>query len=123
MATDPRKLKPVEACRLLNSTPLGEVINERQLHRHRVRAGLRIGDEKHVDLVRYTAWLAHHRHEPKPPKEDPYGALKERARARNAAISLAGRNIGEMVNDWRYLLIDTILEEGDCFRRERLRQG
>ena len=39
---DPRSLKPSETCRLLNSTPLGEVINERQLHRHRTRAGFRI---------------------------------------------------------------------------------
>ena len=31
MATiDPRKLRPSELCRLLNSTPLGEVISERQ---------------------------------------------------------------------------------------------
>ena len=28
MAIDPRKLKPSEMCRLLNSTPLGEVISE-----------------------------------------------------------------------------------------------
>ena len=31
MATDPRKLKPTALTRLLNSTPLGEVINDRQL--------------------------------------------------------------------------------------------
>ena len=35
MAIDPRKLRPGELTRLLNSTPLGEVISERQLHRHR----------------------------------------------------------------------------------------
>jgi len=44
LAIDPRKLKPTELVRLLNSTPLGEVISERQLHRHRARAGFRIGD-------------------------------------------------------------------------------
>ncbi|MBS0208850.1 MAG: phage terminase large subunit family protein, partial [Planctomycetes bacterium] len=97
MATDPRKLRPSELCRLLNSTPLGEVINERQLHRHRSRAGLRIGDARHVDLLRYTAWLVEQRHTPKPePAGDPYAALKDRARARNAAIALAGRDIGEL---------------------------
>jgi hypothetical protein len=32
---DPRKLRPTELCRLLNATPLGEAISERQLHRHR----------------------------------------------------------------------------------------
>ena len=44
MASDPRKLKPSELCRLLNSTPLGEVISERQLYRHRQRAGARIAE-------------------------------------------------------------------------------
>jgi hypothetical protein len=81
----------------LNSTPLGEVINERQLHRHRSRAGLRIGDARHVDLLRYAAWLVDLRHAPKAePTGDPYEKLKERARARNAAIAVAGRDIGEL---------------------------
>ncbi len=97
MAIDPRALRPSELCRLLNSTPLGEVINERQLHRHRTRAGLRIGDARHVDLLRYVAWLVELRHAPRPePEGDPYEKLKDRARARNAAIALAGRDIGEL---------------------------
>jgi hypothetical protein len=90
-------LRPSELCRLLNSTPLGEVLSERQLHRHRVRAGLRIGDARHVDLVRYVAWLVQLRHTPRPePESDPYETLKARARARNIALSLAGRDIGEL---------------------------
>ncbi|MEQ8785121.1 MAG: hypothetical protein RIC55_02445 [Pirellulaceae bacterium] len=97
MPIDPRRLKPSELCRLLNSTPLGEVISERQLYRHRQRAGFRIGDGKHVDLFRYVAWLVEVRHEPQPePAGDPYATLKDRARARNAALSLAGRDIGEL---------------------------
>ena len=97
MASDPRKLRPSELCRLLNSTPLGEVINERQLHRHRTRAGMRIGDARFVDLLRYTAWLVQIRHEPKPePDGDPYEKLKERARARNVALAIAGRDIGDL---------------------------
>ena len=97
MATDPRRLRPSELCRLLNSTPLGEVTSERQLHRHRTRAGLRIGDARHVDLLRYVAWLVSVRHAPRPePDGDPYETLKERARARNIALSLAGRDIGEL---------------------------
>ena len=95
--TDPRRMRPSELCRLINSTPLGEVINERQLFRHRTRAGVRIGDERHVDLLRYGAWLVQLRHAPRPePEADPYGKLKERARARNIALSLAGRDIGEL---------------------------
>ncbi|WP_149495371.1 terminase gpA endonuclease subunit [Roseiconus lacunae] len=94
---DPRKLKPSECCRLLNSTPLGTVINERQLHRHRVEAGNRIGDGRHVDLLAYADWLHEKRHAPKPVSDvDPYAKLKESARARNAAIALAGRDIGEL---------------------------
>ncbi|MFN9436031.1 MAG: terminase gpA endonuclease subunit, partial [Planctomycetota bacterium] len=77
--------------------PLGEVINERQLHRHRTRAGLRIGDARFVDLLRYVAWLIEVRHAPRDePEGDPYEKLKERARARNVAIALAGRDIGEL---------------------------
>jgi hypothetical protein len=97
VAINPRHLKPGELCRLLNSTPLGEVISERQLYRDRQRAGFRVGDGKHVDLFRYVAWLVQIRHEPKPePDGDPYATLKERARARNAALSLAGRDIGDL---------------------------
>jgi transposase-like protein len=66
VAIDPRKLRPSELCRLLNSTPLGEVINESQLRRHRTRAGLRIGDARYVDLVRCVAWLVQVRHTTKP---------------------------------------------------------
>ena len=97
MASDPRKLKPSELCRLLNSTPLGEVISERQLYRHRQRAGARIGDNKTVDLLRYCAWMHVVRHTPRTTNGvDPYDAMKERARARNAALALAGRDIGEL---------------------------
>jgi hypothetical protein len=82
---------------LLNSTPLGEVVNERQLHRHRTRAGLRIGDARHVDLLRYVAWMVHERHTPRPESEgDPYERLKDRARARNIALAIAGRDIGDL---------------------------
>ncbi len=105
MAIDPRQLKPGELARLLNSTPLGEVINERQLHRHRTRAGFRVaadGDAGRVDLVRYVAWLVITRHEAIAEAEKEaggltgYEALKERARLRNATLSLSGRDIGDL---------------------------
>ena len=73
------------------------MIIERQLHRHRTRAGFRSGDATHVDLFRYVAWLAELRHQPWPERDgDPYEALTDRARARNAALSLAGRDSGEL---------------------------
>lgn len=98
MGIDARQLGPTQLCRLLNSTPLGEVISERQLHRHRTRAGFRIGDGRHVDLYRYIAWLVQERHAPKPESSglSDYDALKEQARARNALLSLSGRDIGEL---------------------------
>lgn len=100
MPIDPRKLRPSELCRLLNSTPLGEVISERQLRRHRTRAGFRIGDDRTVDLLRYTAWLAaeHHlrRDEESTDGLSGYDAHRERTRERQKALSLSGRDIGEL---------------------------
>jgi len=97
VAIDIRKLRPSELCRLLNSTPLGEVIGERDLHRHHNRAGFRIGDGRHVDLFRYVAWLVEVHHTPRPaPETDPYAARKERSRSHAAAVSLAGRDIGQL---------------------------
>jgi len=98
---DPRQLRPGELCRLLNSTPLGEVISERQLHRHRTRAGFRVaadGDTGRVDLFRYVAWLAATRHEPKPdPTEaEDYEAYRDRKAREARAMSLSGRDIGEL---------------------------
>ena len=61
MPIDVRKLRPTELARLLNSTPLGEVVSERQLHSQRTRAGYRIGDGRTIDLFRYVAWLVHER--------------------------------------------------------------
>jgi len=97
VAIDPRQLTPTELTRLLNSTPLGAVIDERQLRRHRNRAGFRIGDSRHVDLFRYVAWLVWERHNPAPKKPaHDYEAMKEAARARNAVLSQAGRDIGDL---------------------------
>lgn len=98
MAIDIRQLRPSILTRMLNSTPLGYCISERQLRRHRNRAGYRIGDEKHVDLLRYTAWLVEQRHAPKKVIDETaqYEALKERAARRNRALSEAGRDIGEL---------------------------
>ena len=97
MAIDVRQLRPSMLTRMLNSTPLGEVLGDRQLRRHRNRAGYRIGDEKHVDLLRYAAWLLWHRHNPEPEREPrDYEAMKEAARARNAELSAIGRDIGEI---------------------------
>ena len=95
MALDPRKLRPSLVVRMLNSTPLGEVLKDWRLHRHRNRAGFRIGDGEHIDLFRYAAWLVLLRHAPEQPPKD-YEAVKERSRIRSAELSALGRDIGSI---------------------------
>jgi len=101
VAIDPRQLRPGELCRLLNSTPLGPVIGERQLHRHRTRAGFRVAaeaDPARVDLFRYIAWLVTERHAPKPEANsaESYEEYRERKAREARALSQAGREIGEL---------------------------
>ncbi|MCY2928178.1 MAG: phage terminase large subunit family protein [Planctomycetota bacterium] len=98
--TDPRHLRPSDLVRALNSTPLGEVVSERQLYRHRMRAGFRIGDGRHIDMLRYAAWLVDELERrlavgPVDPKAA-YEATKARAAARNAELARAGQDIGEL---------------------------
>jgi hypothetical protein len=38
------------------------------------------------------------------------------------ARCLAGGDVGEVMNDRRHLLIDTIFDEGDCLGRESFRE-
>ena len=63
MKVDPRQLRVAEAVRLLNSSPLGEVVQPHVVYRHLNRAAYKIGDGKKIDLLRYAAWLFHARHE------------------------------------------------------------
>lgn len=99
MTVDPAHLRPVEAIRLLNSTPLGEVIDARRLRFHMDRAGHRIGDGRTVDLLRYTGWLCqehHAQYEVPPSAEEAYARKKEAVNARDRAESRAGRDIGDI---------------------------
>jgi hypothetical protein len=94
---DIRKLKPSQLVKLLNSTPLGEVISERQLHRHRSKAGYRVGDDSTVDFPRYVAWLLdRYRNRRAPQAGQGYASHRERARDRSVALSKAGREIGPL---------------------------
>jgi len=58
------RLRPVALVRMLNATPLGTVISDRKVRRHRDLAGFRIGTNRHIDLFRYVAWLVACRHIP-----------------------------------------------------------
>jgi len=96
---DLRKLGPAELCRLLNSTELGTVLTERRLTLQRNRAGLRVGSGRHIDLIKYVAWLVGERHAPRPatiPMAQGYERVKEAARQRASEIAKSGRDIGEL---------------------------
>ena len=89
---DPRKLRPGEMCRLLNSTPAGEVITERQLRRYRTRAGLRLGEGPHLDFLRFVAWVMEVRHGPKPEPGRPAPPPSQLTEAALGAAALASRH-------------------------------
>lgn len=93
MAVDLRRLRPAELCRLINSTPLGTVLTEGLLRKHRNHAGLQIGDLQHVDLLRYTAWLAVQRHYvQRKARAEAHDRHRAASRERNAKASVEGRN-------------------------------
>ena len=98
MASDPKRLRPADLVRLLNSTPLGTVVDGRRMRLIRDRFGLRIGDGGTVDLIRYTANLALDKHATKNESETTGGSAYERHRQAAAErirdISESGRDIG-----------------------------
>lgn len=104
MAVDPRALKPSQLCRILNSTPLGEVITEHALRRQRTRSGIAIAppDAATLDIFRYVAWLVRERRRlcdtaaPTQVLTTAYDAHRERMRERSAALSKSGRDIGDI---------------------------
>jgi len=109
VAEDPRKLKPGQLLRLINGTPLGAILTEPQLRRHRQEGGSRIGDGKTIDLIRYAAWLGDRRRrqqteiqptispetrrQPEAAGAAAYDRKRESERARNAAAAKTGRDI------------------------------
>jgi hypothetical protein len=101
MSIDLRQLKPGRLAALLNSTRLGEVTSEPRVRRNIVRAGMRASDGSQVNVLAYAAWLLSAWHAQASRVDGVgglgrYEAMKEQARARNAALSAAGRDIGKM---------------------------
>jgi len=93
----PEKTQAVSAD-LLNSSPRGEVISQRQLLRHRNRAGYTVGDTKTVDLFRYVAWLTEEYLKPKS-KSLSYEESKARHSERNAELVRIAQDIGAITPD------------------------
>ena len=86
MTRDPRRLRPIELLQMLNSSEMGTVISERQLLRHRTRAGMRIGDGRTIDLLAYSAWLMLERHRPRD-TPDPVASYEERSSGLRSATA------------------------------------
>jgi hypothetical protein len=108
---DPRSLRPGELLGMLNSTPLGQVITEKRLRKHREKFGTAIGDGKRVDLLRYCARLMFESIVASPPATiqgaqevegtAAYERKKERERKRSADRALSGRDIGPAIEEAR----------------------
>jgi hypothetical protein len=90
---DPRKLRPSQLLRLVNSAGRGSGLTEFQLRRHRNRAGYNIGETRTIDLFRYAAWLTLERCKP---KSEPltYEQQKARQARRNAEAVRSAQDIG-----------------------------
>ena len=98
MSMNPSKLKPIEIVRIVNTTPLMAVLNDRQLRRHRDRAGFRISDDggQTINLFKYAAWLRAELMLRQSMTPLTYEEKKNAARNRNLALAMAGRDIGEL---------------------------
>lgn len=114
MAHDPRQLRPTELCRLLNSTPLGEVVKQRQMQEQRVQAGLRIGTHRHVDLLRYVAWLVQERHLRQSPHQHADSTIDLAQLAQDVALSVNvadGNHAKQKLNTKQEALLAALLTE------------
>ena len=98
MAINPTRLRPSDVVRLVNSTPVGPVLIDRQLRRHRDRAGFRVTDDggQTVNIFKYAAWLSDLWLEMEANPPQTYEEKKAAVRNRNIALALAGRDIGEL---------------------------
>lgn len=62
--------RPSQIVRVLNSTPLGVVANDRQLYRHRQKASHIHVNGKYVSLPKYCAWMLLERRKPKSQRQN-----------------------------------------------------
>ena len=99
MTVNVKKMKPVEMVRFLNSTELGTVLSAAMVYRHFAEAGYRIAsteDSRCLSFYRYAAWLIDKRNNTPATVPGDYASHRESAAQRQADLSLAGRDIGEL---------------------------
>ena len=99
MTVNVKKMKPVEMVRFLNSTELGTVLSAAMVYRHFAEAGYRIAstdDSRCLSFYRYAAWLVDKRNNTPATAPGDYASHREAAAQRQADLSLAGRDIGEL---------------------------
>ena len=95
MKTDLQRLRPADLIRILNTAGMGEVMNEARMRRQRNAAGFSIGDERTVNLLKYTGWLVTEYFRPKNPTSD-YDEKKRKAAIRSSEQVLSAQDIGEI---------------------------
>ncbi|HBR20540.1 MAG: hypothetical protein UV78_C0046G0007 [Parcubacteria group bacterium GW2011_GWA2_43_17] len=95
MAIDVNNLTQIQLLRLMNATPLGNVLSHNQLRWQMNTAAYRIGDGKHINLVRYISWLAKEYEKPKPQKQSIEDSRLKDLLSKNAARK-ASQDIGEI---------------------------
>ena len=99
MAINPSSMRVVDVGRLLNSTNLGSVMAQARIYRDFNSVGFRIAasdNPRNINLLKYIAWMFDKKHIPTGDRASTarsYEERKEAERARNAAQSLAGRDI------------------------------
>lgn len=98
---NPLQVKIVDLTRLLNSTELGQVCGKNEIYKAFNKVGFRLAsanDPRSINFFKYTGYLFDLKHDPVDHTVAPrtYEEKKEAERARNAAKSLAGRDIGNL---------------------------
>ena len=100
MPINPSNMRVVDVARLLNSTPLGFVLQQARLYRDFNRVGFRIAaaeNTRNINLLKYIAWAYDEKHTPREVTgQRSYEERKNAERARQAEQSQAGRDIGDL---------------------------
>jgi hypothetical protein len=114
---NPNSMRPIEVARLLNSTPLGFVLEQSRIYRDFNRVGFRIAaadNARNINLLKYIAYLYDRKHAAPDPGGRSYDERRDAERSRQAEQSLAGRDIGPLPD-----VVD-LCRKAECERNFRL---